>query len=338
MGKYIYGIIEEGKAKTLFSLSEKPVYTIPFGKLSAVIKDADIAILEGSAQELLSHNQILLQLMDSYTVIPMAFGMIASEERDIIDLLTHAYQSFEEAIRRLRGKVEFNLEVRWDEREFLKLIASEHSQIQDLRRGLASAGGSLTLEEKIELGKMTSEALQRKKEEIIESIYHALKKVSLSNGELPSTKDSSVLFHAAFLVIQQDGGEFEKTLNLLDEKFNRHLRFSLTGPLPPYSFTGIKINIVTREDINQAQRTLKISDKLSPGKLKKAYWNLSKQHHPDSAKNVKTSNEEFKKIARAYEILDSFCKNYDYNLQGEIPQRVILVNSSDAWETRYGRS
>jgi DnaJ-class molecular chaperone len=58
-------------------------------------------------------------------------------------------------------------------------------------------------------------------------------------------------------------------------------------------------------------RALNISDFSSFEIIKSAYRKLVHQHHPDKNGNSKASEEEFKKIQTAYEILETRKEEYD---------------------------
>ena len=83
--KYIFGIIETDKEEFLGCCgfaADKKVHTIPYQDISAVVSDSsflDYTTLpkDQVARYLLTHQQVIEKLMDSYTIIHMRLGTYA---------------------------------------------------------------------------------------------------------------------------------------------------------------------------------------------------------------------------------------------------------------------
>lgn len=67
--------------------------------------------------------------------------------------------------------------------------------------------------------------------------------------------------------------------------------------------------------------------------IKKAYRKLAKQHHPDTNKGNKTSEEKFKDISEAYEVLGDDEKRKKYDMFGNQAQ---YANGADFDPSQYG--
>ncbi|MDP2755273.1 MAG: GvpL/GvpF family gas vesicle protein, partial [Nitrospirota bacterium] len=90
--KYIYGIIEDSEEKVFNS----EVHTIPYQDISAVVSDSsfvDYTTLpkDQVAKFLLTHQQVIEKVMDSYTIIPMKLGTYAFNIREIEEILSKGY-------------------------------------------------------------------------------------------------------------------------------------------------------------------------------------------------------------------------------------------------------
>ncbi len=65
-----------------------------------------------------------------------------------------------------------------------------------------------------------------------------------------------------------------------------------------------------------AYETLGVSKSASASDIKKAYYQLAKQYHPDTNKNDPSAKEKFVEIQQAYEILSDDTKRRDYDQMG----------------------
>lgn len=63
-------------------------------------------------------------------------------------------------------------------------------------------------------------------------------------------------------------------------------------------------------------QTLGVARDASPAEIKKAFRQLAREHHPDTAKDKKTAEEKFKQINEAYEVLSDPEKRQKYDKLG----------------------
>src|SRR3989304_9638513 len=62
---------------------------------------------------------------------------------------------------------------------------------------------------------------------------------------------------------------------------------------------------------------LGVTKSASEAEIKKAYRKLALEHHPDRNKGDKESEEKFKKVTKAYEVLSDLNKRKTYDQFGE---------------------
>ncbi len=76
----------------------------------------------------------------------------------------------------------------------------------------------------------------------------------------------------------------------------------------PYSFTNINLGLGNFELINEARKLLGLGEEVTLDEIKKAYYELSHRYHPDKFQG---NEEQMKKIAQAYSILENYCQSCD---------------------------
>lgn len=95
------------------------------------------------------------------------------------------------------------------------------------------------------------------------------------------------------------------------------------------------------KEIDEARKTLELGETATLREIKDAYRKLALKYHPDKCKtgDSKNSEEMFKKITAAYDIITAYCAGYRYsfkkkdmggNADSELDEE-ILKNFYDGW-------
>jgi preprotein translocase subunit Sec63 len=89
--------------------------------------------------------------------------------------------------------------------------------------------------------------------------------------------------------------------------------------------------------IEEARKLLGLGDKATLGEMKRAYYSLSKQHHPDTAGQDSSSEadeEMMYRLTEAYNLLMRYCDEYRFPLSK--PENDIY-DAEDWWMDRFGQ-
>jgi DnaJ-class molecular chaperone len=70
-------------------------------------------------------------------------------------------------------------------------------------------------------------------------------------------------------------------------------------------------------EINEARRTLGLSEAATLKEIKQAYRNMAFRCHPDRAGTDSGSGERMKKLNRAYQVLMQYCARFHYTFREE---------------------
>jgi len=333
-GKYIYGIIEEEKEK-LFEVpgisgeKAKP-YTIPNGSFSAVVSDAPLQIYENTPENLLAHNRVLEAVMKDYDVFPLRFGTVAQTEEEVLNLLKMTGEALSEAIHSVKGKVEYDVEIDVDERRLLQEVQENNPLIQQIKS--LSQGKTITVDEQIKIGKVVGQELVKEKLALAafvkNSLSFGIEKITSLRLLRPET-----LLDLAFLLKKENTEAFEALIRELDQKLEDKLRFKVTGPLPPYHFSELKLLVIDFDTVNQARQDLGLPEKVTEPEIKKAYRALAKKFHPDQAREDFETEEAFRRIDASYKLLSKYCernprKEYRFSPE-EFGEKIILLDRDE---------
>jgi hypothetical protein len=85
------------------------------------------------------------------------------------------------------------------------------------------------------------QALQKKKETLSRKILFSLKEWILDKSDLSLHGDKMILNHA-FLIADRNQKEFDNAISALTQRL-KDLQFKYVGPLPPYDFIEVCIDL-----------------------------------------------------------------------------------------------
>ena len=244
MGKYIYCFIRE-KEKITFGNSaignlNAPVYTITFKNISAVVSEAPIIDYDPTRKNMLAHQAVVNKVIDKYTIIPVAFGTIASKRKNVESIMDSYYEEFEDLLDYFKDKMEVGLRITWNKQYFN--IDIESDEIKRLKAIVSGKEEKRVLNEKIALGKLVEEEVLSKRIEYEENIYEKLDKLNVKS-KLKEKIPIKTVFNAYFLIEKSKEAAFDKKVLALSELYTDKLNFNYTGPWPPYNFVDINIDM-----------------------------------------------------------------------------------------------
>ncbi|MFG3320091.1 GvpL/GvpF family gas vesicle protein [Streptomyces sp. NPDC048171] len=236
MSTYVYGIT----AATHPALPEdtggvgdppREIRILKQGGLAAVVSDAPEG-LRPKRRELLAHQTVLSEIGAEGCVLPMRFGSVAPDDSAVTGVLAERAEHYEERLRALDGRVEYNIKATHDEEAVLHQVMAQHPEIRALADANRQAGGG-SYENKIQLGEMVAAAVKGKEAEDATVLERALEPGADAVSVGPES--TGWLANVSFLVKRDSAEEFLAAV----ERARRdlpHLEVRVNGPLPPYSF------------------------------------------------------------------------------------------------------
>jgi hypothetical protein len=245
-GKYIYCFVKEKEEVSICSSSFanviSPVYTLPYKDISAVVSNTDVYEFDPTRKNVLNHQRVMSKIMERYPIIPVAFGTVGNNKKDIENIITTNYDQLLDKLEFFKDKSELGLRITWDNNYFNEDIESD--EIKVLKRKVTGKEEDEVLIEKIQLGRLVQEAIENKKEEYIKEIYKPLSKLAVMSKQKDGIPIKTV-FNAYFLIHNSESDKFDKMVEKISEPFLGKLVFSYTGPWPPYNFVDLRLNVNT---------------------------------------------------------------------------------------------
>ena len=243
MSKYLYGIIEEPQFKTfeLRGLEGAAVYTINSRDLAAVVSDIELAEIDPTRKNVMAHTMVQDGLLKKYTFIPMGFGIVAVSESGVRSLLEKNYPGLVSEIKRLADKIEVEIKIFWDD----KALASENQQLITKVQTRVKAASSTAEAQRLltEAGMQVEKIVLAWKAKYVDQIYASLKTLAI-DSRLNNCSGIKMLLNASFLIDRKTESEFVEQVRILDAKYQGNINFKYIGPLSPYNFVSLKLEMV----------------------------------------------------------------------------------------------
>jgi len=243
-GKYIYCITELGQPRSFGPLgigsTGNEVYTVCFGGIAAVVSDAPLKRYTLSRENSLAHEKAIEKVMAEHTVLPVRFATVAEDEQKVTRILEQEYDRFKDLLNNIRGKKELGLKAMFKEDVIYKDILQKYHHIKVLKDKVAALEPQKAHLQRMEIGKMVEQALEKEKHAVRQDILDSLLPLA---GEIKSnnTYGELMIINAAFLVEEKREPEFDQQIQKLEGKYTKKVRFSYVGTVPPFNFVNLVI-------------------------------------------------------------------------------------------------
>jgi len=201
--KYFYCIIPFSKEESFgyVGMNDSGVYVIPYRDVAAVVSDSHIRDYELTEDNVKRHGEVLSQIMEKHTVVPVEFGTTIKNEKILRSLIAEVYNPVKECLRLVDDKVELGVKA---------LVRNDAFFDDHIRR-----------------------------KECLSDMLTSLNTVARQTvtGDLFSER---LILNASFLVDKEDIDAFSEKVTELQQKYPM-LKLLYSGPWPPYNFIYIKI-------------------------------------------------------------------------------------------------
>ena len=242
-GKYVYCIIKQSEPREFGDHgigTASRVYTVHHEDLAAVVSDTPLKVYDPTRENVLAHEYVNEVVMREFTLIPMSFGTLFRTEGDIVELLRSTYDTFDDVLQKIEGKLEFGLKVLWDRDSVVKDIEDEDEGIHRLKNEIALQKGS-TYFARMQYGRAIDAALQSRSERYATEILDRLRDVAVASRINKPIGDKMIM-NAAFLVSRDQETAFDTRVKSIAAEHEK-LTFKYTGPWPPYNFVNIRLKL-----------------------------------------------------------------------------------------------
>jgi hypothetical protein len=204
-GRYVYcvipSLISERKSFGNLGFDASEVYTMDYRDLSPVVSDVPFRDYAVNEQEVEIHRNVVEEVMQEHSVIPVAFGMAFKSRKLLAIAMSAGYQAMQKARPIVDGKVELGIKV---------FLPKDKEAMDSAQREECSA-----------------------------DFLNSLLSVSSDSKKLKLFSERLIL-NGTFLIDKSSMDKFSDEVGRLKEKY-RDMKVQYSGPWPAYNFVDIHI-------------------------------------------------------------------------------------------------
>jgi hypothetical protein len=314
---YVYAIIPTGDQVIFDEVAgvddeHDEVYTLPHRDLAAVVSASPLADYRGlkrdqAARYLVAHQRVAEAVMDAFPLLPVKFGTVLPDEDSVHRLLAQGETLFRTTLEKFADLVQMEVVVLWDLQQVFQEIGQE-VHIAQLKAQIKGLPPKETLIERVAIGQMVQASLGQRRTSLRDYLIHWLGKVALDLVVNPPMGDSMVV-NVALLVDEAGQKALDGQLEHLDEEFESQLIFRCVGPLPPYSFATVEVEVPSFEAVDEARCRLGLGKAATSGEIRRAYHQLANQMHPDHNPDDPQAEARMTELTHAHELLTAYAEN-----------------------------
>ena len=240
-GLYLYGIFPTPGPQHLETqgLDKQPVHTHVLDGFTFLYSEALQERYLASRRNLLDHEKVLEQAMHAghRTLLPLQFGLIVENWSTVTEQLTATQgPKLEQLFHKLDGKREVGVKVFWDAEAEVQTLLAQNDQLRTERDRLE--GKSLSMDEVIRIGQAIEQAVEARKQDIIQVFRATLNPLASITSENDSLTEA-MIYNAAYLIAWDDEPTFSEKVEALDLQFEGRLRIRYNNFTAPYNFAQL---------------------------------------------------------------------------------------------------
>lgn len=243
-GLYIYCLIATGESKTFGPLGigvrDDQLYTIGTDGIAAVVSNTPVVEYPTSRVNLITHERAIEEVMTEHTVLPVRFGTIAEDEKQVRRILEAQVPKFREMVEKLEGKKEVGIKAIFKKEAIYDYVLDKYEEIRKLKEKISGLPAQKSHYQRVEIGRMVEEALEVEKEQNEKQIFDSLSSLAV---EAKSNKlfGALMIINAAFLIAKSREEEFDQKVNELDNQLGEKVSFKYVSQVPPFNFVNLSI-------------------------------------------------------------------------------------------------
>jgi hypothetical protein len=285
---YVYAIIPTPPGTdTATGITPAPngLRAVAAGPFAAVVGDGpnfqdQVHSREELVLQLAAHQKAIEHIMRTAPVLPVKFGTFLPNAMSIRAILERGAPAFQAAFDRLADCVQVEILIKWDVETIFAEIAKEDA-ITDLKKKWTLHTGAPDDDIRAAIGRQVKQSLDHRRAVLAASLSEALRAVAVDAITDPAAADQVVL-HLVLLMKADAMAALDHCLETLDAAYAGQLTCRVVGPLAPYSFATVEIEIIEAVALAKAMRLLGVGAESNAAQVRLAYRRAAKSVHPDA--------------------------------------------------------
>ena len=241
-GKYLYAVIDalDDFNYNSCGIDDGDVYTLDHKGVKVVVSDVVNKRMRPERQHIAAHQKVLEKVMEKSTPLPVIFGTIADDHKEVEKILTHNREMCLEKLAYVADKVEMGLRVIWDVPNIFEYFVQIDSELMEARNHFFGSSQEPSREDKMELGRIFDRNLKAAKEEHTEHVEEILSEYCCEVKRNRPYAERDIM-NLACLVERDAQDKFEVGVFEVAKIFDNNFGFDFNGPWAPHNFVEIDL-------------------------------------------------------------------------------------------------
>jgi hypothetical protein len=243
--QYIYALVAAGPRNAIGvpGIGGYPLKLIIEGPVAAVVSDMSANRIRPERRNLGAHQNVLKTLMDLSTIpLPMSFGIVGENPESIRRMLARNQAAILDQLRRVAGKVELGLRVKWEVPNIFEYFVDTHDELRSMRDRIVDSGRVATHDEKIEMGSLFDRTRNQDRTRFTEEVRRVLSPVC-AELKVNKCKDEYEVMNLACLVPAERQNDFSGAVFGAARLFDDRYSFDFSGPWAPHNFVSLDLDL-----------------------------------------------------------------------------------------------
>jgi hypothetical protein len=243
-GLYLYGIIDaqDGLDVSMPGIEGGDVELIEVDGIAAVITRVGHQKIRPQRANLAVHHKLLHGLVQHQTVIPCAFGMVASSEEQLQEVLRANGDELRRQLAQFRGKAEMSLSVYWNTSNIFEFFVTTNQELKEMRDRVFRPGREPSMDERLELGKLFESLLRQCRQQHTQQVIDTLSPYCAEIRAVDPGQEQ-VIMKLVCLVQKDQQERFEEGIQEAARKFDDHYCFKYNGPWAAFDFVDVTLDL-----------------------------------------------------------------------------------------------
>jgi hypothetical protein len=240
MSLYVYAVGRSGEGETppLRGVFDQPAYRLDVGPLCAIVSECSATAVRAERRHIAATQGVLAALSARFDMLPMAFGTITKSEDDIRQFLDEHQETLTAQLRRISGAIEMSLRLSLEAVDPIAYLVERTPALRAARERVFHGRRPPSHDDKIRLGQIFSDALQRYRDAYTAQVIAALEACCAEVVALPVRAEREIANLAA-LVARTGVEQFEAAVELSAAQIDEDIAFAVSGPWPPHNFVQL---------------------------------------------------------------------------------------------------
>ncbi|CAJ0779918.1 GvpL/GvpF family gas vesicle protein [Ralstonia chuxiongensis] len=242
--RYLYAIAPSKRplAHLPHGIGGAPVHTLAVGSVAAVVSDTMLPKIRPERRHLSAHHAVVQSLMQAGTVLPVAFGMIATSEGALSRMLKKHQETLGAELDRLAGQAEFEVRLAWDVPNIFEHIVHLHPELKAARDEVMALGRPASRDEKIELGCLFERLLDEERARHT-ALVEAVLRQCCNDVTYGATRHTTEIARLACLAPSDARAALDACVTEVSSQLDDSFVLSFNGPWPPHHFLSLNISV-----------------------------------------------------------------------------------------------